>query len=145
MLAFAHLNLRYNPFGAMSLERMGELAQVDTERYIGLLRPERAAVQFVGDKGFGKTTRLQALRRALSGAVYVRIPVGARVAIPAGRRCWWTNPKTSVGGNAADCSRVRDDWCWERTLITLRNSVDTGESLRRSRSNTKRPPMCCTD
>jgi hypothetical protein len=106
VLAFAHLNLRYNPFGAMSLEHMGELAQVDTEHYLGLLRPERAAVQFIGDKGFGKTTRLLALRRVLPEAAYVRIPVGTSVAIPAGSPLlvdesqnlgWWRRRRLFAG------------------------------------------------
>jgi hypothetical protein len=106
VLAFAHLNLRYNPFGALSLEGMGELALVDTDRYRNCLQPERAALQFVGEKGYGKTTRLRALCRELPGAVYVRIPPDRRVEVPTGSPLlvdesqnlgWWRRRRLFAG------------------------------------------------
>lgn len=120
MLAFAHLNLRYNPFGALTLEGMGELALVDTDRYRNCLQAERAALQFVGEKGYGKTTRLRALGREWPGAVYVRIPPDSRIEVPTGSPLlvdesqnlgWWrrrrlfAGPSRLVLGTHVDHSR----------------------------------------
>jgi len=70
-LPFAHLNLRFNPFGEAGLADRGELAVVD-------LPPLRGGdvVQFVGDSGRGKTTHLLALLARYPGAVYERLDEG---------------------------------------------------------------------
>jgi hypothetical protein len=70
-LPFAHLNLRFNPFGEATLDDRPSLAVVDLPR---LLPGER--VQFVGDCGHGKTTHLLALWAATPGAVYERLDEG---------------------------------------------------------------------
>ncbi|RMG08495.1 MAG: hypothetical protein D6731_21835 [Planctomycetota bacterium] len=72
-LPFAHLNLRYNPFGELPLELRPSLAVLDPEPFLARLAPLRAALQFLGEKGRGKTTHLLALRSARPG-VYVHLP-----------------------------------------------------------------------
>lgn len=72
-LPFAHLNLRYNPFGELPLDQRPELAVLDPQPYLELLRAPRAALQFMGDKGRGKTTHLLTLR-ALQPGPYLHLP-----------------------------------------------------------------------
>lgn len=70
-LPFAHLNLRFNPFGEAEPDERAALAVVDLPE----LGPGDA-VQFVGDCGRGKTTHLLALRARWPGAVYERLDEG---------------------------------------------------------------------
>jgi len=72
-LPFAHLNLRRNPFGELPLETRPALAVLDPEPLLAHLAPERAVLQFLGDKGRGKTTHLLALR-AVRPAPYLHLP-----------------------------------------------------------------------
>lgn len=82
-LAFAHLNLRRNPFGDPTPQQRGELAVVDDlDELAAHLSKARAAVQFIGDKGRGKSTHLLALRARFPEAAYVRIGPGERPVIP---------------------------------------------------------------
>lgn len=71
-LAFAHLNLRQNPFGELTHGARASLAVVDLEPVTGWLDAPRRAVQLLGDHGRGKTTHLLALQRAVPDACYVR-------------------------------------------------------------------------
>lgn len=81
-LAFAHLNLRRNPFGALSAAESPRLAELDLAEALEFLnrhaehnsRP--AAIQFMGRQGSGKTTHLLALLAALPKAVYSPVPIG---------------------------------------------------------------------
>ena len=81
-LAFAHLNLRKNPFGALTTAESQRLAEVDLAETLAFLRQPiqqnapPAAVQFMGRQGSGKTTHLLALLAAMPGAVYSPIPIG---------------------------------------------------------------------
>ena len=77
-LPFAHLNLRRNPFGEVPTEERADLAVVDIEPLVPALRAGRFAVQFLGDKGFGKTTHLLTLRARLPGAPYLHVGEGER-------------------------------------------------------------------
>jgi hypothetical protein len=70
-LPFAHLNLRFNPFGEASREERAALAVVD----LPVLRPGDV-VQFLGHCGHGKTTHLLALAARHPGAVYERLEPG---------------------------------------------------------------------
>jgi hypothetical protein len=70
-LAFAHLNLRVNPFGEPSVEDRARLAVVDC----GALA-EGEIVQFIGESGRGKTTHLLALASRFPGAVYEKLEEG---------------------------------------------------------------------
>ncbi|APZ95617.1 hypothetical protein [Fuerstiella marisgermanici] len=97
-LPYEHLNLRRNPFGELSLEEWATLAIVDVEAAVHRLRQPRHTVQFIGEKGYGKTTHLLAIRSRFPDAGYVHIPEGQRAAVPAGapiiideaqRLTWW--------------------------------------------------------
>ena len=60
-LAFAHLNLRRNPFGEPLRAERGELAVADRsmlEEWVERLQRPGFAVQFLGGCGRGKTTHL---------------------------------------------------------------------------------------
>ena len=97
-LPFAHLNLRRNPFGEFSADERMALARVEIAPYVSRLSSPKSAVQFVGEKGYGKTTHLLAVRARFAGAAYVHIPEEQCVAIPQGcpllideaqRLSWW--------------------------------------------------------
>ena len=83
-LPYAHLNLRRNPFGEFSEDERTALALVDVDAVIERLNDPRYVVQFIGEKGYGKTTHLLAIRSQLNSAGYVHIPEGERASIPAG-------------------------------------------------------------
>lgn len=83
-LPFAHLNLRCNPFGELSISEWTAQADVDLSPILGALDQPRSAVQLIGDKGFGKTTHLLALRARCESAGYVHIPEGERRGLPTG-------------------------------------------------------------
>jgi hypothetical protein len=84
LLPFAHLNLRRNPFGEFSIEDWTRLADVDLEEFDELLAEPGSVVQFVGEKGYGKTTHLLAIGARFPGSGYVHIPEGERAEVPAG-------------------------------------------------------------
>ncbi|TNE87153.1 MAG: hypothetical protein EP330_19485 [Deltaproteobacteria bacterium] len=71
--AYAHLNLRMNPFGELEPRHRAQLAVVRLDTVLAHLDAPRAAVQFVGACGRGKSTHLHALRAALPGAHYARL------------------------------------------------------------------------
>jgi hypothetical protein len=79
-LPFAHLNLRFNPFGEATPEERARLAVVEL--------PDLGSadvVQLLGDCGRGKTTHLLALGARQPGAVYERLDEGqdrCRSAVP---------------------------------------------------------------
>lgn len=83
-LPFAHLNLRRNPFGEFTEREREALALVDVELFVQRLSNPRYAVQFVGEKGYGKTTHLLALRAAFRDASYLHIGEGERIRLPTG-------------------------------------------------------------
>jgi hypothetical protein len=83
-IPFAHLNLRRNPFGEFSSDEIALLADVQIDEIAANLADPRYAVQFVGEKGYGKTTHLLALRDRFPEAGYVHIGEGERAAIPLG-------------------------------------------------------------
>ena len=83
-LPYVHLNLRRNPFGELSTSEWTSLAIVDIETVTARLATPRYAVQFVGEKGYGKTTHLLSIRSRFSNAGYVHIPEGERAALPSG-------------------------------------------------------------
>ncbi|MEQ9407288.1 MAG: hypothetical protein RIK87_06155 [Fuerstiella sp.] len=83
-LPFEHLNLRRNPFGEFTEEERTALAVVDVDAISRRLTNTGYAVQFVGDKGHGKTTHLLALKARLANAGYVHIPEGQCAPLPQG-------------------------------------------------------------
>ena len=84
-LPFAHLNLRRNPFGEVQSAERAALAVVGVDRFVQRLSQPGYAVQFIGEKGRGKTTHLLAIRRHFPHAAYVHICEGQRPRIPHGR------------------------------------------------------------
>jgi hypothetical protein len=85
-LPFAHLNLRRNPFGEFSSEERTQLAVVDLDAALHHLaqaaESKRPVVQFVGEKGFGKTTHLLAIAARFPQSAYLHIPEGESARIP---------------------------------------------------------------
>lgn len=81
---YEQLNVRHNPFGELTEAERAELAVVDINDACDFLRRPYSAVQFVGEKGFGKTTHLLAIRLRFKEAGYVHIPEGERAAVPDG-------------------------------------------------------------
>ncbi|MFM7057386.1 MAG: hypothetical protein ACKO2P_10750 [Planctomycetota bacterium] len=83
-LAYAHLNLRRNPFGALTTADAQAVAEVNLTEAIDFLRQPPASgrhsrppvLQLMGRQGSGKTTHLLALLAAFPGAVYSPIPIG---------------------------------------------------------------------
>lgn len=76
-LPYAHLNLTRNPFGELPLDERATLAVTAIERHVALLRSPGQAVQFLGDKGRGKTTHLLAIASRFAAAAYVHLPEDA--------------------------------------------------------------------
>jgi hypothetical protein len=70
-LAYAHLNLRWNPFGAVSVEDVPQLAVLQVEQFVDRLHRPGFALQFLGQPGRGKTTHLLALRQYFPQAPYL--------------------------------------------------------------------------
>ncbi|GAB5444589.1 MAG: hypothetical protein Fues2KO_49380 [Fuerstiella sp.] len=81
---YEQLNVRHNPFGELTEAERAELAVVDIDDACDFLRRPHSAVQCLGEKGFGKTTHLLAIRLRFKEAGYVHIPEGERAAVPDG-------------------------------------------------------------
>ena len=84
-LPFAHLNLRRNPFGEIDRRTWAELAVVDVTAFVRRLAELDYAVQFLGEKGRGKTTHMLAILRHFPQAAYVHLPEDRQPPIPRGR------------------------------------------------------------
>jgi hypothetical protein len=78
-LAFACLNLRWNPFGEPSDEDLAQLAIVQVEQYVSRLQRPGFALQFMGKPGRGKTTHLRALRAYFPQVPYIYFAEGAAI------------------------------------------------------------------
>lgn len=63
-----------NPFGELTPGERGRLAVVDWDAFAIHVGKPGTAVQFVGDCGRGKTTRLMAIGRRFPGSSYVYLP-----------------------------------------------------------------------
>jgi len=72
-LPFVHLNLRWNPFGEVPIEERGRLAVLDIEHFVPRLAKPGFAVEFVGDCGRGKSTRLRYLWDHFEDAPFMRV------------------------------------------------------------------------
>lgn len=73
-LPWARCNLTRNPFGELTSEERAEVAIVDVDSIASKLKRRLSAVQFVGDCGRGKTTRMLVLAKRLAGSSYVYLP-----------------------------------------------------------------------
>lgn len=83
-LPYSHLNLRHNPFGELTESERVHLAVVCIDDVVALLRNSRQVVQYVGEKGHGKTTHLLKIQATFPQCGYVHIPEGERRPVPAG-------------------------------------------------------------
>jgi len=73
-LPFSRWNLRYNPFGELTRSERASVAVFDPAPFVENLGSGQVAIQFIGDCGRGKTTRLLAIERQVgtnSGAIYL--------------------------------------------------------------------------
>lgn len=68
------VNLHRNPFGELTREQRIELAVVDVESLVVHLSKPRHAVQFIGQCGRGKTTRMLKLGSQLPESSYTYLP-----------------------------------------------------------------------
>lgn len=73
-LPWARFNLQRNPFGELTQDERAELAVVEVDYLIEILGDPRQAVQFIGECGRGKTTRMLKLRSSLPKSSYTYIP-----------------------------------------------------------------------
>jgi hypothetical protein len=71
--AYAHLNLRINPFGELPAHVRSKLAVADTAPLVQALRTPGTAVQLIGRCGRGKSSHLLALHRELPESTYARL------------------------------------------------------------------------
>ncbi len=78
-LAFAYLNLCWNPFGDADLEDIPQLAVAQVEQYISHVQQPGFALQFLGQPGRGKTTHLLALRQYFPQAPYLHFAENAAI------------------------------------------------------------------
>lgn len=80
-LPFAHLNLRLNPFGAVTPVESAKLAivNIDLQQFISRLQKPGFAIQFMGPSGRGKTTHLFVLYNHFSSYPYTYIPPDAPI------------------------------------------------------------------
>ncbi len=76
---FAQLNLRRNPFGEVDTAERAHLAEVDLADWGERLRRGRFVVQFLGERGRGKSTHLRALHACFPEQPYRHIEEGERV------------------------------------------------------------------
>ncbi|KAA1260801.1 hypothetical protein LF1_33430 [Rubripirellula obstinata] len=82
---WSRLNLFRNPFGELSIAERAELAIVNENLLDQITLDLRTAIEFIGDCGRGKSTRLHWLGSRLPQATYVYLPEEGPVpAIPFG-------------------------------------------------------------
>jgi hypothetical protein len=75
-LPFAHLNLRFNPFGELTREQRAATAIVELEDIPEHFSKNRIAIQFIGEHGRGKSTHLIALHKQFKQSPYTQIHIG---------------------------------------------------------------------
>ncbi|MGI9471560.1 MAG: hypothetical protein ACR2NZ_08520 [Rubripirellula sp.] len=73
-LPWARVNLCRNPFGELTAKERAETAVVDVDWFMSMLQRQSTAVQFIGDCGRGKTTRMLAIHSQIPDSSYVYLP-----------------------------------------------------------------------
>ncbi len=82
---WSQLNLSRNPFGELTGQERAELAIIDPSQFADMKFARKMAVEFIGDCGRGKSTRLRWLQSRLPSAIYVYLPEDEPIpAIPLG-------------------------------------------------------------
>ncbi len=115
-LPFAHWNLRYNPFGELTQQERVELAVFDPAAVAEPLQRGQTAIQFLGDQGRGKTTRLLSLAHHLS------LPPAACLYLPPWSGIqphWWRRTLRLTGDCLLIDETQRIPW-WVRQLVFAR-------------------------
>lgn len=85
LLPFSHLNLTRNPFGELTTEETVRVAMPEFEFNLDASDSSKSCVQFIGEKGRGKTTHLLSLCHDLPQAVYVHFEENSRPQVPQGQ------------------------------------------------------------
>ena len=112
--AFAHLNLRYNPFGELEAAERARVAVVDCTPLRTALSTPGTALQLVAPCGHGKSTHLLALAASLPEARHLRLWNDAPVPSP--------EPVDVLLLDEADAV-----WPWQRwSLLRSARSVAVG-------------------
>lgn len=136
-LPFAHLNLRWNPFGEPSAEDRVHLAVIDFPE----IHPGKV-IQFIGESGHGKTTHLLAFTSRYPNARYQRIeesmnhftepPTGSILVLdeaqrlpPRILRATLADGRTTVLGTHEDLSSLTD-----RPVLTIHLGKPSLEKVR---------------
>ena len=73
---FAHLNLKFNPFGELTRKERATTAIVELDQLPALHSKNRVAIQFMGKHGRGKSTHLIALHKQFKDSPYTQIHIG---------------------------------------------------------------------
>lgn len=84
LLPFSHVNLTRNPFGELTTTETAHVALLEPQDTLQFLNPPKTCVQFIGEKGRGKTTHLLDLCRRIPEAVYVHYEEASRPEVPQG-------------------------------------------------------------
>lgn len=63
-----------NPFGELTQGERAQLAVIDWDDWIETIGHSRTVIQFIGDCGRGKTTRMLAIANRFADSVYVYLP-----------------------------------------------------------------------
>lgn len=112
-----NLNLSRNPFGELEAHEIAELAIVDPNPWLTHLQDEPALLQFIGDKGRGKTTCLRYLVAHLAPIDYIHLPeIGSRrftikrpLVIDEAQRLDWFTRRTRLGDRRIRAIATHDD------------------------------------
>lgn len=131
VLPFAHLNLKRNPFGELTANERTDLALVEIDAAVRHLELPRSVVQFVGEKGYGKTTHLLALSRHFPTSAYIHIPEGKRAVIP-------TSGEPLLIDEA---QRLTLNQRWHATQSNRRLILGTHQDLQQALSRAGRPVL----
>lgn len=83
-LPYAHLNLRFNPFGELGRKERAEIAVGDVEKLARRIKQPGFAVQFMGHPGSGKTSHMLAIYRRFPDAPFVHVHENERLRLPDG-------------------------------------------------------------
>jgi hypothetical protein len=85
LLPFSHVNLTRNPFGELTSAETVHVALLEPQDALRFLESPKTCIQFIGEKGRGKTTHLLDLCQRIPDAVYVHYEEASRPQIPQGR------------------------------------------------------------
>ena len=81
-LPYSQLNLTRNPFGELSTDERIRVACLRSEEMMDFLKQPKSCLQFLGEKGRGKTTHLLFLRRKLKAGSYVHYEEHGKTTVP---------------------------------------------------------------